>query len=611
MKAMLEFLVGHGGMLLIGVSAVLLFGVVLVMVQRQPIGRQRVAEGTMMVCVVWLILACVPLPRFVFNPDRKKPAPTRTLEMYRPEAGDDEIAAEVFRVATSEAQRPAKSTGIGVPLPMPPAQTTPVAVKRNWALIGAGVYVGGVILCALYMVLGHVLLRRLLRRSRECPARPDLHRRVRVRICEECDRPISFGVWRATILLPASFESLDVVKQRHILRHELAHISQRDALGHFLFNLLFVILYFHPLYWVLRRKTNLARELIADDVAAGNARESYVADLLALARERLGHAAMATHALGLFGSDTDLYRRMHMLMQSNGALARRCSNFWRVGYSTLLAMALVVMVGTMGVRRAQAQKADPEGKAAEVELRTAQEQASVAAQRQDEVALLRAQQAQILEQLKALEVEKRQLQAELAQRKSEGAKADDVAAIYRQKLAQRGQASQQAQEAQAGTIEAKLAARRRVELGVDAQPAPAQEKLDDERQAMRQRNKNPVGRDQNEGAGRAQLDLVALADRYVDAKGSLELAELELQQLTATVGPEQRNAIARGPAAKLKVQTANRKLAIFRGIAEAAMEAAKSDLDLAMQQFKGGLVPQSAVTEAKSRVRILEVILAQ
>jgi hypothetical protein len=45
---------------------------------------------------------------------------------------------------------------------------------------------------------------------------------------------------------------------------------------------------------------------------------------------------MAAQALGLFQSKTDLYRRMHMLMQSNGALARHCSLYWRMAYSTLL-----------------------------------------------------------------------------------------------------------------------------------------------------------------------------------------------------------------------------------------------------------------------------------
>src|SRR4051812_22933832 len=222
MKTILEFLVSHGGMLLVGVSAVLALGVALVMVQRQPIARQRIAEGTMVVCLVWLVMACVPLPRVAFSLDRKKPAPVRTLEMYEPAAGDEVIAAEVFKVPRERREVQQKDTGNGVALPMPPQSSSPVMVQRDWGKIFAEIYLGGVMLCALYMALGHVLLRRLVRRSRECPAQPDLRRRVRVRICDDSDRPISFGLLRATILLPRSFETLDHVKQQHILRHELA-----------------------------------------------------------------------------------------------------------------------------------------------------------------------------------------------------------------------------------------------------------------------------------------------------------------------------------------------------------------------------------------------------
>jgi hypothetical protein len=317
--------------------------------------------------------------------------------------------------------------------------------------------------------------------------------------------------------------------------------------------------------------------------------------LLALARERLGNAALATHALGLFQSKTDLYRRMHMLMQSNGALERRCSLYWRMGYSTLLVVALVLLVGTLGVRRAAAQAADAVQKAAEVDKRNADEQAAVAAQREAEVAKLRAQQEQILTQLKALEVEKRQLEAELAQRKTEGGKADDASVVYRRMIAQRQQAIAQARESQAAELAAK----------VTAQEQNA--KANDERQAMKDWvNKKPGGnREPNEFAGRAQLDLVSLANSYVDAVGSVSIAQVRMQAM------EEAKDIAGVRIEKVNMDTARRKVAIFKGIAQAALEAAKSDLETAMQQVKMGLAPTNAVNEPQSRLKILEVILAQ
>ena len=109
-------------------------------------------------------------------------------------------------------------------------------------------------------------------------------------------------------------------------------------------------------------------------------------------------------------------------------------------------------------------------------------------------------------------------------------------------------------------------------------------------------------------SGRAQLDLVSLANSYVDAVGNLQIAEVELARMA-----DKGNAFSKTELsmAKIKVDTAQRKVKIFRSIAEAALESAKSDLDLASQQAQTGLAPKTAVTEAQSRLKILQVILAQ
>jgi hypothetical protein len=121
--------------------------------------------------------------------------------------------------------------------------------------------------CVFTRLLGHVLLYRLLRRSRAVEF--GLIQRVRVRVSEDCDRPISFGLLRRRFCC------------RHDLSRSIASSSStfcctnwrifRSAMrwGIFCSTCCFPILYFHPLYWLLRRKTNLARELIADDLGGG------------------------------------------------------------------------------------------------------------------------------------------------------------------------------------------------------------------------------------------------------------------------------------------------------------------------------------------------------
>ena len=178
------------------------------------------------------------------------------------------------------------------------------------------------------------------------------------------------------------------------------------------------------------------------------------------------------------------------------------------------------------------------------------------AQRQAEIDQLRAQQAQLRAQLEVLAVEKQRLQRELGQRKAGAEAAQDAA-------------REQQQQRNAD----RMVARERAE--------------------------------QNEPRGRAQLDLVSLANNYVDAMGSVKLAEVRMQAM------EEKQDQIGIRIEKVNLDTAKRKVMIFRGIIEAAREAARADLDLAEQQVKGGLAPVNSVNEAKARVRILEVILAQ
>ena len=86
MKIVFDFLIAHGPMLLAGVSALLGLASLLVLAHRQPIHRQRIAEGTMVLCLVFLVLACIPLPRFSVEM-KAKPAPVKLVPLYLPQGG--------------------------------------------------------------------------------------------------------------------------------------------------------------------------------------------------------------------------------------------------------------------------------------------------------------------------------------------------------------------------------------------------------------------------------------------------------------------------------------------------------------------------------------------
>src|SRR5205807_1326723 len=58
------FVLAHGLMLLAGGSAMLLAGAVAAWMPRSPLHRQRIGEMTLLCTLVWLLVACVPLPRW-------------------------------------------------------------------------------------------------------------------------------------------------------------------------------------------------------------------------------------------------------------------------------------------------------------------------------------------------------------------------------------------------------------------------------------------------------------------------------------------------------------------------------------------------------------------
>ena len=88
---------------------------------------------------------------------------------------------------------------------------------------------------------------------------------VRVLTRARCSRPMSWGVFQPTIVLPESLCRRENGTQlRMLLLHELAHVMRHDAWGNAMLNLALPVLYLHPLYWWLRGRVRMAAELIAD-----------------------------------------------------------------------------------------------------------------------------------------------------------------------------------------------------------------------------------------------------------------------------------------------------------------------------------------------------------
>ncbi len=407
MTETLHFLETHGGMLITGASALLVVGGVALLLHRAPINRQRAGELTIVAVMAWMLIACIPLPRFSTSellPQTPPPAAAKDIPDQPPitnppvpaaiaqEQSADEAARihETAEILEQLAQLDAEQTvlppvDIDLPLndsrptfeanaavvaaPMiAPSPGAALAVDGfSWRQIVAALYLGGAALCVAWVVLGWLLLFRLTRLAisphgwlRDLYTSLSSEPLPRLLVSSKCRRAFSCGWWRPTIMLPLECcEESRADQLRQILLHELAHLQQGDQRGRVLFNLALPLLYVHPLYWWIRSRTYLAAELVADDWAAGHSSTTaYAGELIALVKEqgRRGMAHVGT--VGIFSSPTQFYRRMEMLVRRQTPLMTTCTRRWRLLTTLTAAVAVILLSSTLGVRLVQAEPDD-------------------------------------------------------------------------------------------------------------------------------------------------------------------------------------------------------------------------------------------------------------
>ena len=154
---------------------------------------------------------------------------------------------------------------------------------------------------ALLLILLAVLYARGLRRfrasapcedeyARQWLARHPLRRPLRLRLCAAIDAPLTYGLLRPVILLPACFDLSDREALDCVLRHELAHVRRFDALFKAALAVTTCLHWFNPLIWVMLALANRDLELACDEqalrAAARERRRAYARALLRLEEMR-------------------------------------------------------------------------------------------------------------------------------------------------------------------------------------------------------------------------------------------------------------------------------------------------------------------------------------
>jgi beta-lactamase regulating signal transducer with metallopeptidase domain len=215
-------------------------------------------------------------------------------------------------------------------------------------------------------LLGWLALNRFLR---SCTPAPDpvaqdfaemtrhLRRPPRLLVSQGLRVPVSCGLWRPAVVLPAQLVTpAHASRLRWVFAHELTHLERRDPWSCLLFGLAQGVYFYCPWFWWLRRQVRLCQEFIADAAAARQAglAEDYAQFLVSLAEAPAGPRV----AIGVLGHRSDLFRRITMLLQNPLRIETGCPRRWSLVTAPGL-LALAVCASGIGLRAADSEPDKP------------------------------------------------------------------------------------------------------------------------------------------------------------------------------------------------------------------------------------------------------------
>ncbi len=168
----------------------------------------------------------------------------------------------------------------------------------SWPSWLAVAWAAGALLVSLRFLRGHLAARRLSRAAEPAHAEAWLSARREAKTSlamagdvglgrsEAIRSPMTIGVLRPRVLLPAAADGWSPQRLRAVLVHELGHVRRHDTLIQLGAQLVCALYWWNPLAWLAAARLRIEREHACDDLVlgAGVRPSSYAADLLEVAR---------------------------------------------------------------------------------------------------------------------------------------------------------------------------------------------------------------------------------------------------------------------------------------------------------------------------------------
>jgi beta-lactamase regulating signal transducer with metallopeptidase domain len=175
----------------------------------------------------------------------------------------------------------------------------PSPTRLNWTVIVLLIWLAGVLLASARLIVGRIGVYRLLKSAKDVDEdwhyllfslceELNIHRDVDLVQSSRVITPMTWGIQRPVVLLPADADTWDEERRRVVLLHELAHIARWDYLWQGLASLSCVLYWFNPFVWFSAQRLRLEGEKASDNyvLRSGTKASDYAAQLMDLLRSR-------------------------------------------------------------------------------------------------------------------------------------------------------------------------------------------------------------------------------------------------------------------------------------------------------------------------------------
>ncbi len=302
---------------------------------RHGVVTAALAGAVLLPVVSVMVPAWRVLPRWWVSGEEKQAEPAAKEKMMAPTfprepfavaaepmvqtAADPQIERSVVPAAVRNETMPAVAPVVAVTAPVVERPT-----YREWVVAVYGV---GVLVMLGPVIFAGWQLRRMRRAARladigllellgELRGEMWIFRRVELlqSVGVAGTMPMTWGIFRARILLPGSASGWGRERQRLVLLHELAHVRRRDCLTLLVGRLACAMYWFHPLMWVAAGRVRVLAEQACDDLVltAGTRSSEYAAELMAIAHGFKTPPAVGAAALTMARPSTLALRLRHL-----------------------------------------------------------------------------------------------------------------------------------------------------------------------------------------------------------------------------------------------------------------------------------------------------------